>query len=122
MRDDEFRNPAGQAVTVKRELVGDRYAVSFTPEHLGLYTLGAPKPLYAFAVNPSPDESDLRPVDKAMLPTALKEAQQAHFVSGREDYDVVARGQPLFHWFILGGVMVLLLETGFQLLVKRKAA
>ena len=122
MRDDEFRGPSGQTVTVKRELVGDRYAVSFTPDQFGFYTLGGTKPLYAFAVNPSPEESDLRPVDKELLPSALKDASQGRFVTGREDYETVAKGQPLFHWFIFGAVLFLLLETGFQMLVKRKAA
>ena len=122
MQNDEFTGPAGQSVTVKRQLVGDRYAVSFVPEQLGLYTLGDEKPLYAFAVNASPDESDLRPMDKAMLPSALSNPQQAHFVAGQEDYETVAKGQPLFHWFILGAVVFLLLESGFQLLIRRKAA
>ena len=57
-----------------------------------------------------------------LLPSALKDTTQKRFVTGREDYETVARGQPLFHWFIVGAVAFLLMETGFQMLVKRKAA
>jgi hypothetical protein len=68
MRDQDFRAPSGAPLTVRRQLTGERYAVSFTPDQLGFYTLGAPRPLYAFGINTSPDEADLRPIDKDALP------------------------------------------------------
>jgi hypothetical protein len=118
---EDFKNPAGQAVTVKREPQGERFTVSFTPDQLGFYTMGTVPPRYAFAVNASSDESDLRAVDKNMLPSALPEKQQgqAHFVAGVEDYEEARQGRPLFHYFIFAAVGLLVLESGFQLLLRR---
>jgi hypothetical protein len=122
MRDLDFHSPSGAPVTVKRELTGERYSVTFGLDQLGFYTLGAPRPLYAFGVNTSPEEADLRPIDKDALPTEFAAERDAHFVAGSEDFDELAKGRPLFHWFILGAVGFLLLESGFQVLVRRRAA
>src|ERR1019366_4503762 len=56
MRDLDFKSPSGAPVLVKRELTGERYSVTFAPDQLGFYTLGAPRPLYAFGVHTSPEE------------------------------------------------------------------
>ncbi len=120
LRDQDFKSPSGAPVSARRELAGDRYTVSFTPDQLGFYTLGSPRPLYAFGVNTSPDESDLRPIDKDALPRDFAGDHPAHFVAGAGDFDVVARGPPLFHWFLLAAVAFLLLETGFQYLLRSK--
>lgn len=122
LREADFLSPLGQVVNVKRELHGERFAVSFNLEQLGFYTLGTPRPTQAYGVNPSPDEADLRAVDKEMLPAQLPDAQQAHFVAGAEDYEDLAKGRPIFHWFVYGAVVFLLIETGFQLLVRRARA
>jgi hypothetical protein len=122
MRDQEFRNPSGAPVTVKRELSGERYAVTFTPDQLGFYTLGSPRPLYAFGINTSPDEADLRPIDKDVLPREFAGEHEAHFVAGAEDFEEVAKGRPLFHWFIFAGLALLLVESGFQFALRRRAA
>jgi hypothetical protein len=118
----EVLSPSGKSVETRRELRGERVGMSFPLAQLGFYTLGAPRPLYAFGVNPSPDESDLRPVEKEMLPTQIGESQQAQFVSGREDYEDLAKGRPAWHWFIYGAVAFMLLETSFQMLVRRARA
>ena len=122
MRDDDFKNPAGAPVTVKRELTGERYSVTFTPDQLGFYTLGSPQPRYAFAVNTSPDEADLRPIDKDVLPKEFAADRDAHFIGGREDFDELANGRPIFHWFVLGALGFLLLESCFQFFVRRTMA
>jgi hypothetical protein len=122
MRDQEFRNPSGAPVTVKRELSGERYAVTFTPDQLGFYTLGSPRPLYAFGINTSPDEADLRPIDKDVLPKEFAGEHEAHFVAGAQDFEEVAKGRPLFHWFIFAGLALLLVESGFQFALRRAAA
>jgi hypothetical protein len=122
MRDADFKAPSGAPVAVKRELVGERYHLTFTPDQLGFYTLGGPRPLYAFGVNTSPDEADLRPIEKEALPRDFVGAHEAHFVAGAEDFEELARGKPLFHWFILAAAAFLLLESGFQFLLQRRAA
>jgi Aerotolerance regulator N-terminal/von Willebrand factor type A domain len=122
MRDEEFKSPSGAPVTVKRELAGDRYSIAFTPDQLGFYTLGSPRPLCAFAVNTSPDEADLRPIDKDVLPKEFAENREAHFVAGADDFEELAKGRPIFHWFIFGALVFLLLESGFQLLIRRRPA
>jgi len=118
---DEVVSPAGTPVTSQRELAGERCSVAFTPDQLGFYTLGSPRPLYAFAINPATDESDLRPIDKSLLPTEFSDHHEAHFVAGSGDYDELAKGRPIFHWFILGALAFLLLESGFQFLIRRTA-
>ena len=117
----DFKNPAGAVVSVKREPNGERYSITFTPEQLGFYTLGEPRPLHAFGINGSPDEADLRPLDKDVLPKEFAAERAAHFVAGADDFAELASGRPLFHWFIIAGVGFLLLEGGVQLLLRRKA-
>lgn len=122
MRDQEFKNPEGSMVTVKREPDGERYKVTFTPDQLGFYTLGAPRPLYAFGINTSADEADLRPIEKDALPKEFAASHETHFVAGADDFDELARGRPIFHWFILAGVAVLVFESVFQFFLRRRAA
>lgn len=119
---DNLVSPAGTPVTTQRELTGERCRLAFTPNQLGFYTLGAPQPLYAFGVNPATDQSDLRPIDMTLLPKEFADQHEAHLVAGNEDYEALARGRPVFHWFVLGALACLLLESGFQLLIRRRAA
>ena len=121
MRND-LLNPAGAAVITKRELNGERCSLLFTPDQLGFYTLGSPRPSYAFAVNAATDQSDLRPIDMNLLPSEFADNHEAHLVAGGDDYDELARGRPVFHWFILGALAFLLLESGFQFILRRRAA
>lgn len=115
-------SPAGTTVTTRRELTGERCSVVFTPDQIGFYTLGSPRPVYAFGVNPATDQSDLRPIDKSLLPTEFSDHHEAHFVAGSTDYDELAKGRPIFHWFVLGALAFLLLESGYQFLIRGKAA
>jgi len=121
MRDQDFVGPSGGPILVKRELNGERYSVTFAPDQLGFYTLGSPRPLYAFGVNTSPEEADLRPIDKEVLPKEFAAERDAHFVSGSADFEELAKGRPLFHWFILASAGLLALESGFQFLIRRRA-
>jgi hypothetical protein len=121
MRSD-LLSPAGAVVTTQRELTGERCALSFTPQQLGFYTLGSPKPAYVFAINPATDQSDLRPMDKSLLPTEFADHHEAHLVGGGDDYAELAQGRPIFHWFVLGAVAVIFLESAFQFFVRRKPA
>ena len=117
-----FRDPSGGVIPVKRELKGERYTVTFVPPAPGFYTLGAPRPLRAFGVNPSPDESDLRAVDRALLPSATGDEKNGQFVSGRGEFDELEAGRPVFQWFVLGAVGMLLLEGGVQWALRRRTA
>lgn len=119
---DAVLDPAGKPVSTRRELTGERCSVAFTPDQLGFYTLGAPRPRYAFGVNPATDESDLRPIDMKLLPTEFSEHHAAHLVSGGDDYNELARGRPIYHWFVLGALAVLLGESGFQLFIRSKSS
>jgi hypothetical protein len=116
----DFHSPSGAVVTGKKELAGERCALTFTPSELGFYTIGSQRPVYAFGINPSADEADLRPIDKDVLPKEFASGHEAHFVAGGEDYDDLAKGRPLFQWFVLGALVFLMLESGFQLLIGRK--
>ena len=105
-----------------RELNGERCNLGFTPDQLGFYTMGSPRLRYAFGINPATDESDLRPIDKSLLPIEFSDNHEAHFVAGGEDYDELAKGRPIFHWFVLSALAFLFLESGFQFLIRRTAA
>jgi hypothetical protein len=124
LKDNAFVRPSGEPQSVKAESLGERTAISFVPDELGLYALRrGPKLLSAFAVNASPEESDLRPIDRALLPEQLGEhGQKGYFVEGREDFSDLVRGRPIFHWLVLGAIAVLLLELAFQAYVKRAAS
>ena len=122
MRDHDFMGPSGSPIAVKRQLDGDRYSVTFTPDQLGFYTLGSPRPLYAFGVNTSPDEADLRPINKAVLPKEFATGHDARFLSGGDDFEELAHGRPMFQWFVCAAVFLLVVESGLQLLLRRRAA
>jgi hypothetical protein len=121
MRLDLF-NPAGAVVSTRRELAGERCSLVFTPDQLGFYTLGSPRTAYAYGINAATDQSDLRPMDKNILPTEFADNHDAHLVAGSADYDELAKGRPIFHWLVLGALGILLLESGFQFLIRRRPA
>jgi hypothetical protein len=117
-----LRKPGGELVDVKAEPLGERVGITFTPDEPGFYTMHGPKLLHSYAVNPPPDESDLRPIDRALLPEQLSEKGQAgFFVEGHEDFENLIRGKPIFHWFVLAAVALLLIEILFQLFLLRTA-
>lgn len=115
----DLKSPGGQSMPLKKLSEGERFGVSFSAEQLGLYSMGSPEPRYLFAVNPSGEESDLRPMDKTLLPSEFAEGREAHFLEGASDLEEAAQGRPLFHWFLLGGVGILIVESLFQLSVKK---
>ena len=122
LKDHPIKRPGGEPLEVKTEALGERIAISFVPEELGFYTHRSTKLLHAYAVNANPDESDLRPIDRALLPEQLGEkGQQGFFVEGRADFSDLVLGKPIFHWFILAGVSLLVIELLIQAFVVRAA-
>jgi hypothetical protein len=117
-----LHKPTGEAMEVKTEALGERVGIAFTPDELGFYTMRGLKLLHSYAVNPPADESDLRPIDRALLPEQLTEkGQQGFFVQGHEDFENLILGKPVFHWFVLAAVAMLLIEILFQLFLQRAA-
>jgi len=117
-----LRKPSGELLEVKAEPLGERVGVSFVPDELGFYLMRSGKLLHAYAVNPPPDESDLRPIDRTLLPEQLSEkGQRGFFVEGREDFDDLILGKPIFHWFVLAAVAFLVFELAFQFFLQRAA-
>lgn len=117
-----LRKPSGELLEVKTEPMGERVGLSFVPDELGFYLMRGGRLLHAYAVNPPPDESDLRPIDRALLPEQLGEkGQKGFFVNGRQDFDDLILGKPIFHWFILAAVAMLVIELAFQLFLQRAA-
>jgi hypothetical protein len=119
LRDNDFKGPNGEAITVKREVMGERFGVSFLADQLGFYTLATDRLLYAFGVNPSPEEADLRSVDKDVLPTQSTGATGGHLLAGQEDYENLVVGKPIFHLFVLAGLGILIVELCLQMLFRR---
>jgi hypothetical protein len=121
MRTDVI-GPGGKVANTRRELSGERCHLEFKPDQAGFYTLGAPRPAYAFGINPATDQSDLRPMDKNLLPTEFSDHHEARVLAGADDYDTLAHGRPIFHYLIFAALGFLLLESGFQYLIRRKPA
>jgi hypothetical protein len=121
LRNSEMKAPDGARVQLQKDPVGDRYAISFAPGQPGFYTMSDQRLLHAFPVNTSPDESDLRHIDKDVLPDTLKNGQQAHFVEGERDYAALVQGKPIFHYFVAAALVLLVVELAFQWLVNKLA-
>lgn len=117
-----LRKPGGEPEEVKAEALGERVGITFTPDQPGFYTIRGSKLLHSYAVNPPPDESDLRPIDRTLLPEQLSEkGQTGFFVQGHDDFENLILGKPIFHWFVLAAVALLLIELLFQLFLIRTA-
>jgi hypothetical protein len=117
-----LRRPTGEPLEPKTEAMGERVGISVVPEELGFYSIREKRLLHAYAVNPPPEESDLRPIDRALLPERLGEAgRNGYFVQGREDFENLILGKPIFHWFILAAAALLVVETAFLFFVQRSA-
>ena len=121
LRQQPLTSPSGRVLDVHQEPQGARALISFPAEELGFYTLTDGRIKNAYAVNPDPEESDLRVVDRAHLPTQLAAGQEAGFLGSQTDYEELARGRPIAHWFLLAAAAVLLLELCLQLWFRRLA-
>lgn len=122
LRRASIQSPGARVLEPRQEPLGQRTLVSFPAEEIGFYTLNdAGRLKYAWAVNPDPEESDLRRVDLAQLPTRGA-GERGNFLAGQGDYEELARGRPLAVWLLLGAVGLLFLELGFQLWLRRLAA
>ncbi|MDB6172510.1 MAG: rane protein [Chthoniobacteraceae bacterium] len=114
-----LRKPSGQPLTPRAESLGERVAISFVPDELGFYSMRDTRLLHAYGVNTSPEESDLRPIDRALLPEQLGgKGQKGFFVQGRDDFQNLVFGRPVFHWFIFSALGLLVLELAFQRFLK----
>jgi hypothetical protein len=117
-----LRRPSGEPMEAKADALGERVGLTFVPDEIGFYTIRGSKLLHAYAVNPPPDESDLRPIDRSLLPEQLGEkGQRGFFVQGREDFENLILGKPIFHWFVLAAVVLLVVELAFQFFIHRTA-
>lgn len=121
LRRQPFTSPSSRVIEVRQEPLGERAGISFPAEETGFYTLTDGRIKYAYAVNADPEESDLRPVDKAHLPAQLATGQESGFAGGQRDYDEIAHGRSLVPWFLLAALGVLLLELALQLVFRRLA-
>lgn len=122
LRRQPLTSPSGRVLDVHQEPRGERAFISFLAEELGFYTLADGRLKYAYAVNPDPEESDLRPVDRAHLPAGPAEAgRREGFLDDQADYEEIARGRPIAHWFLLAALGVLALELLFQVWFRRLA-
>jgi hypothetical protein len=122
LRRQPLTSPSGRVLDVRQEPRGERALISFPADELGYYTLADGRLKVAYAVNPDPEESDLRAVDRAHLPASGEEGgPREGFLGGQSDYEEIARGRPVAHWFLLAALAVLALELLFQLWFRRLA-
>jgi len=109
----ELLGPDGGVVHARGDVSGERMRIAFTADKPGFYHLpgGDKRDLLAFAVNPDPDESDLRTMDPTVLPDRAGTSHpEASFVGVTTDYGFLLRGRPVFHWFLLGALGLLFIE------------
>ncbi len=109
----EITGPKGETVAARADVTGERLRLSFTAHEPGFYRLtgAGGRALLAFAVNPDRDESDLRAMDPAVLPDRAGASHpDAAFVGTTTDYQLLLRGKPVFHWFLLTALGLLFLE------------
>jgi hypothetical protein len=61
-------------------------------------------------------------VDRSHLPAADPEAKgREGFLDDQADYEEIARGRPVAHWFLLAAAGLLFVELLFQLWFRRLA-
>lgn len=122
LRRQPITSPSGRVLDVRQEPRGERALISFAAEELGFYALADGRIKYAYAVNPDPEESDLRAVDRAHLPVSGDaEKGREGFLDNQADYEEIARGRPIAHWFLLAAAGLLFVELLFQLWFRRLA-
>ncbi len=123
LADAPLTRPSGAPLDLTAVRMGQRVAISFTPEEVGFYTMRKAKLLHAYGVNPEPGESDLRPIDRDLLPGDLGNVgKRGFYVDGADDLQNLVKGQPVFHWLIYLALGLLMAELAFQLWVRRQAA
>ena len=110
-------DPKGK--TIIPRVSGDklRALLTFPAPLPGIYQLDSgTKPVWLESVNLHPDESDLRSLDLTELKNRAADAltREAHEVEGAEDYTAITSGRPIFHWFLFGIALLLLLEMLVQ--------
>jgi len=108
-------------IETEADIRGERVFFNFTTSTPGPYILPASdgRPLQTFAVNPTNQESDLRSLDPAILPTRSPDNSRATILAGGISLDEWAEGLPAFQWFVLAALVLLTLESLLLLLLKK---
>ncbi len=117
--------PEGTEVPIKVVPDGQRARVTFRAPAPGTYLLkNGGRALDAFAVNTNEAESDLRPIPQDQLPQRAAEAvgERAHYLSGAGDLAEAREGRPVFHYFLLAALVLLLVEALLGALFARGSA
>ncbi len=122
----DFIGPSGQPVAALRAGGGERVTAMVPAHEPGYYVLRDAKkrPSYLLAANISPAETDLRTLDAETTPRQAREdsVASALAIGPGENYADLAKGRPVFHWFILAALALLLVESLVQFRVRRVAA
>ena len=114
--------PDETEIKTEAEIRGERVFFNFTAQSPGAYILpdSDGRPLQTYAVNPTNQESDLRSLDPAVLPTRSPENSRAAILAGGISLDEWAKGLPAFHWFVLAALALLALESLLHLFLKKQ--
>lgn len=109
----ELTGPDGLPARFRADLLAERTRITFPAEAMGFYRLSADAThdLLAFAVNIDPDQSDLRSMDPTILPDRAGATHgEAALVAAASNYSALLHGRPVFHWFILAALGLLVIE------------
>jgi len=119
----EFKNPAGDNINANME-IGINGATVFFPktEKCGFYrTYVENEPVGSVAVNPNPLESNLATLDVSQLRELAKMHQSNLHTAGpgRAGIDGLLSGKPIWHYLLLGAIVLLALEQILVCIWKR---
>jgi len=122
LRFSQLTNPAGEPVKPRKDDLGNQVALAWEPDRIGYYTLNqAAGGSRIFAVAGDPAQSDLRPVAPNALPQT-EASETADFLAGQANYEALVTGVPLFHYFVLGALLLLTVEAWSQLHFQTRTA
>jgi hypothetical protein len=119
----DFVSPSGQPVAATRSGSGERVTMIVPAAEPGFYPLlDAKKRLaHLLAANVPVVETDLRVLDAAITrdQAASDSAAGAAAIGTGVNYEELVHGRPVFHWFLIGALGALLLESLVQVKVRR---
>ncbi len=119
-----FIGPDGKIVNHTTAGSGERLTAMVPATLPGFYVQRDAKQrvLHMLAANVAAAETDLRALDAQTTQQHAGDGAKSYAVEADANYGELANGQPVFHWFIIAALVVLMIESLIQTRVRRKAA
>ncbi|MCH2175089.1 MAG: BatA and WFA domain-containing protein [Lentisphaeria bacterium] len=110
MKQNQFLDPNMEPINVDTQGINDeRMLIRFSPAEVGHYQLYKGQRLkVSLPVNVTRKESNLLKLDKSKLPTSTEVT--GYVVTGAQAYDDIKEGKNIFHYFLIGCLIFLIIE------------